>query len=154
MTQAAARARPDPAGHPLLVRLSAEFGFPAPALDAFDAFAAQAGSTLFFFADDPDRIKETLDLAVIVPELASEFRGQFRVGVLLPAVANAVAPRYGIRRWPALLMLRDGRYVGSIEGIRDWADYRFQVARLLEIEPSEPPKGLVTSPAARTDGGH
>jgi hydrogenase-1 operon protein HyaE len=134
--------------HPLLERLTREAGYAAPTLEAFDAFAGRRGDTLLFFADDPERIKETLDLAVILPEIARAFPGRFEVGVLLPAVANAVAPRYGIRRWPALLLLRDGQYVGAIEGIRDWDEYRFQVARLLEIEPSAPPQPLVPPRAA------
>ncbi len=129
--------------HPLIERLTREFAYAAPTLDAFDAFAARAGDTLLFFADDPERIKETLDLAVILPEIARAFAGRFEVGVLLPEVANAVARRYGVRRWPALVLLRDGQYVGAIEGLRDWDEYRFQVMRLLEIDPSEPPKPLV-----------
>jgi hydrogenase-1 operon protein HyaE len=129
--------------HPLLERLTREFGYAAPTLEAFDAFAGRAGDTLLFFADDPERIKETLDLAVILPEIARAFAGRFEVGVLLPEVANAVARRYGVRRWPALVMLRDGEYVGAIEGLRDWDEYGFQVACLLVIDPSEPPKPLV-----------
>jgi hydrogenase-1 operon protein HyaE len=75
------------------------------------------------------------------------------VGVLLPAVANAVAPRYGVRRWPALVLLRGGQYVGAIEGIRDWDEYRFQVARLLEIEPSAPPLPFAAPPRPAADSG-
>ena len=129
--------------HPLIERLTRELGYAAPTLEAFDAFAGRAGDTLLFFADDPERIKETLDLAVILPEIARAFAGRFEVGVLLPEVANAVARRYGVRRWPALVLLRGGQYVGAIEGLRDWDEYGFQVARLLEIEPSAPPTPLV-----------
>jgi hydrogenase-1 operon protein HyaE len=152
MTTAVPPARPDPARHPLYERLTTEFRYAAPTVEGFDAFVSRPGHLLLFFADDPERIKETLDLAVILPEVASAFRGRFEVGVLLPAVANAIAPRYGVRRWPALVMLRDGEYVGAIEGIRDWEDYRFQVVRLLEIEPSEPPQPLVRPKPARQDG--
>ncbi|HSD53252.1 MAG TPA: hypothetical protein VLC47_03770 [Burkholderiales bacterium] len=138
--------------HPLLERLTRELGYAAPNLEAFDAFAARQGATLLFFADEPERIKETLDLAVILPEIARAFPGRFEAGVLLPGVANAIAPRYGVRRWPALVLLRDGQYVGAIEGVRDWDDYRFQVARLLEIEPSAPPQPLVPLLRAGNDG--
>lgn len=138
--------------HPLLERLTRELGYAAPALEAFSAFAERPGDTLLFFADDPERIKETLDLAVILPEVANAFPGRFEVGVLLPAVANAVAPRYGVRRWPALVLLRDGQYVGAIEGIRDWDEYRFHVARLLEIEPSAPPRFPAPMQRAGDDG--
>ena len=134
--------------HPLLERLTREPGYAVPGLETFDGFAARAGDTLLFFADDPERIKETLDLAVILPEIALAFPGRFAVVVLLPEVANAVARRYGVRRWPALVLLRDGQYVGAIEGLRDWDEYRFQIMRLLEIEPSAPPQLPVPPRAA------
>ena len=77
------------------------------------------------------RIKETLDLAVIVPELAQAFPGRFAVGVLLPAAARAFQPRFGFRLWPAIVVLRDGKYVGAIEGLRNWDEYVARLAGLL-----------------------
>lgn len=149
MTLARAAARTDPARHPLFERLTGALGYPAPDVEGFDAVAARAGHTLLFFAEDPERFKETLDLAVILPEIARAFPGELEAVVLLPAVAPAVAKRYGVRRWPALVMLRDGQYVGAIEGLRDWQDYVFEVSRLLEIEPSDPPCAPATPPTRR-----
>jgi hydrogenase-1 operon protein HyaE len=125
--------------HPLLARMMATLD--APALDAsdFDAWAARPGHALVVFSEDPVLYRETLDLAVIVPELARAFAGRFRVGLLLQAPARALAPRYGFRRWPALVMLRDGQYVGAIDGLRDWREYLDEVGRLLEAEPTRPP---------------
>jgi len=126
----------------LFERLMREFGYEAPTLETFDSVVARAGHTLLFFADNPERSKETLDLAVILPEIARAFHGRFDVVVLLPTIANAVAPRYGVRRWPALVLLRDGKYVGSIEAVRDWDDYHSEVTRLLKREPSAPPQPI------------
>ena len=125
--------------HPLLARLSNDFGFRT--LDAADAdtLAADSGNVLLVFTEDPERYRETLDLAVIVPELAREFSGRFAVVVLLPESARAIAPRYGFRRWPAVVLLRDGAYVGAIDGVRDWSEYRLEVARLLEAPTCRPP---------------
>jgi len=128
--------------HSLFERLMREFGYEAPTLETFDSVVARAGHTLLFFADNPERSKETLDLAVILPEIARAFHGRFDVVVLLPTIANAVAPRYGVRRWPALVLLRDGKYVGSIEAVRDWDDYHSEVTRLLKREPSAPPQPI------------
>ena len=75
------------------------------------------------FTEDPVRYKETLDLAVIAPEVARAFPGRFRVGVLFPDVARKVAKRYGFARWPALVLLKDGEYVGAIDGLRNWDEY-------------------------------
>ncbi len=78
---------------------------------------------MLVFTEDPVRYKETLDLAVIAPEVARAFAGQFRVGVLYPEAARKVAPRFGFARWPALVMVRDGAYVGAIDGLRNWDEY-------------------------------
>jgi hydrogenase-1 operon protein HyaE len=134
---AAVSTRPHP--HPLLTRMMAALDAPALDTNDFDAWAAQPGHALVVFSEDPVLYRETLDLAVIVPELARAFAGRFRVGLLLQAPARALAPRYGFRRWPALVMLRDGSYVGAIDGLRDWREYLDEIARLLEAEPTRPP---------------
>jgi hydrogenase-1 operon protein HyaE len=138
--------------HPLLARLSNGFGFRT--LDAADgdALAAGSGHVLLVFTEDPERYRETLDLAVIVPELAREFAGRFTVAVLLPEAARAIAPRYGFRRWPAVVLLRDDAYVGAIDGVRDWSDYRLELARLLEAPTSRPPAiGIAVKAAGQSD---
>lgn len=140
--------------HPLLQRLMQSTGAPALETAGFDAWAARPGHALVVFSEDPVLYRETLDLAVIVPELAQAFAGRFRVGVLLQAAARALAPRYGLRRWPALVVLRDGAYVGAIEGLRDWRDYLDEVARLLEAEPTRPPTVGIEVKAAGGDAPH
>jgi hydrogenase-1 operon protein HyaE len=107
--------------------------------ETFDTWANQPGVAMVVFADDPDRAKETLDLAVIVPELHAACGRRFRVGLLPPAVARALAARYGFARWPAFVMLRDGRYLGAVDGVRDWGVYLGEVERLMAAEPTRPP---------------
>lgn len=125
--------------HPLIERLFATHGYANVDAAGLDAFAAAPGHALLFFSEDPVQYRETLDVCVILPEIASAFAGRFRIGVLLPAVARTVAPRYGFRRWPALVMLRDGGYVGAIDGLRNWDDYLAETARLLEAPIARPP---------------
>jgi len=125
--------------HPLLARLVAETGAAVLAADTFDAWAIEPGAAMVVFAEDPARYKETLDLAVIVPELHASRPHDFRVALLPPAVSRALAPRYGFARWPAFVILRDGHYVGAVDGIRDWSEYAGELARLLAAEPSRPP---------------
>ena len=145
---------PTPEGlHPLLQQLFTRHGFTEVRADNFDAFAGQRGHTLLLFTEDPHRYKETLDLAVIVPEIARAFAGRFAVGVLLPAAAREHQPRYGFRRWPAIVLLRDGAYVGAIDGLRDWGEYGAEVARLLAAEPSRPPAiGIAVAAAGAGPG--
>jgi hydrogenase-1 operon protein HyaE len=98
------------------------------------------------------RFKETLDLAVIAPELAKVFAGQFRCGVLLPPDSRKAAARYGFARWPALVLLKDGRYVGAIDGLREWQDYVDELSRLLATEPTRAPTVGIAVTAADESG--
>ena len=125
--------------YPLIARLFSTHGYTEVLAGNFDAFSSRSGHTLLLFTEDPIRFKETLDLAVIVPELERAFPGRFAVGVLLPEAARAFHSRYGFRRWPAFVLLKDGQYVGAVDGLRDWDEYVGEVARLLEAPPVRPP---------------
>lgn len=125
--------------HPLVEQLFTRHGFVHVELDALDAFASPPGHALLVFTEDPVRFKETLDLAVIAPEVAKAFAGAFRAGALLPADARKAATRYGFARWPALVLLKDGQYVGAIDGLRNWDEYLAEMQRLLTAEPVRPP---------------
>lgn len=125
--------------HPLLRRMLQLTGACVLDADHFDDWAAAPGAALAVFAEDPERYKETLDIAVIVPELAAARPGAFRVGWLPPAAARALAPRFGFARWPAFVVLRDGQHVGAVDGLRDWDVYVGELDRLLAAAPSRAP---------------
>lgn len=142
-----------PAVHPLVDQLSSRHGFVRVDAESLDAFSAAPGHALLVFTEDPVRYKETLDLAVIAPEVARAFAGRFRAAVLLPADARKVAPRYGFARWPALVVLKDGHYVGAIDGLRNWEEYVEETQRLLAAEPTRAPSiGIAVKTAG--DPGH
>jgi hydrogenase-1 operon protein HyaE len=137
-----------PSLHPLLEQMTLQHGFTRVTADTIDDFIAAPGHVLLAFTEDPQRYKETLDLAVIAPQIARTFVGRLRPAVLMPADARRVAPRYGFARWPALVVLRDGRYVGAIDGLRNWQDYVDEVERLLTAEPTRAPIGIAATNAA------
>jgi len=148
-------AAPKPSLHPLYQRLQNDFGYPALTLDSLDAFTTAPGDAVLFFGDEPLRLKEALDLAVILPEIARAFPGRFRVGVLLPPVASALAVRFGVRRWPALVFVRGGEYVGAIEGLKDWDVYLAETKRLLAAPAARVPTlGVPAAPAPAASGTH
>jgi hydrogenase-1 operon protein HyaE len=140
--------------HPLIAQLAERHGFTELTAETFDGFANAPGRALLLFVEDPVRYKETLDLAVIAPQVVRAFPHVFRPAVLLPEAARAIAVRFGFRRWPALVVLRDGGYVGAIDGLRNWDEYLADVARLIEAPVTRPPTvGIaVRSPGAAT--GH
>jgi hydrogenase-1 operon protein HyaE len=139
--------------HPLLARLVAETGASVLDVEEFDAWAQRPGMAMVVFAEDPERYKETLDLAVIVPELYATAGRRFRVSLLRPAAARILAARFGLVRWPAFVMLRDGEYLGAVDGIRDWDVYVEEISRLMMAAPSRPPSiGIpVKAAGAATD---
>lgn len=127
------------ATYPLVEQMFSRHGFTEVRADDIDAHAAHPGHTLLVFTEDPMRFKETLDLAVIVPQLQRAFPGRFAVGVLLPESARKAQVRYGFNRWPALVMLKDGQYVGAIDGLRNWDEYMEKMQALLAAAPTRPP---------------
>ena len=135
--------------HPLVEALGRRPGACFVTTADADAFCAAPGAHLLVFTEDPDRYKETLDLAVIVPELAGAFAGRFTIGVLDPASARALQPRYGFRRWPAIVLLRDGVCVGAIDGLRDWDDYLAELGRLLDADAPAARRAVIPLVAVR-----
>jgi len=140
--------------HPLIERLCATTGAPLLEVAGFDEWARAPGRALVVFTEDPVLYRETLDLAVIVPELARAFRDRFRVGVLLQAPARSLAARYGFKRWPALVMLADGQYVGAIDGLRNWQEFLDELGTLLTAPPTRAPSVGIAVHRAGDEGPH
>ena len=136
-----------PAEPPLVTRLVEAYGASRLDQSTLDAFVSQPGAAALFFTEDPVRYREVPDVAVILPELRRAATQPFRIGVLPPPLANASASRFGVRRWPALAFVRDGQYLGNVEGLRDWAEYVSAVNELLE-GPTRPYPARVISLAA------
>jgi hydrogenase-1 operon protein HyaE len=134
--------------HPLLARLFARRDCVALGESNLEGFVREPGETLLFFAADPQRVRETLDLAVILPELLRALSRPVRVGLLAPDIAQRHAARYALARLPALVLLRGGDYLGAIEGLRDWAEY-LRLAEALLAAPARPlPAKVIAVPAS------
>lgn len=119
--------------------LHARHGYSLLDTESFADYAKAPGMALILFAEDPAKVPETWDLTIILPEAVTRMDVAVRVGVLAPAAARSLAARYGIRLWPALLALRDGDYLGTVEGLKDWGTYVRLLPELLAAEPSRPP---------------
>ncbi|MCX7167196.1 MAG: hypothetical protein NTV11_13105 [Rhodocyclales bacterium] len=115
------------------------YGYTLLDRDGFDAFIAAPGACLILFSEELQKIPETWDLTVILPEAVAKLPIPVRVGILAPETARLLAARYGIRVWPALLALRDGAYLGTLEGLKDWSAYSRLIPELLAAEPSRAP---------------
>lgn len=126
--------------HPLIQRLFDEYGYPEVTLETHDEFISQPGVTVLFLPGDPKTVRDTTDVAVVLPEIVKEFRGRLIPGVVAADVERAIQRHYGVVAWPALVFLRDGGYLGTISGIRNWTDYLEAISELIVAETRRPPR--------------
>lgn len=109
--------------HPLAQRLVLDGRATLVAPDTVADWAARPGDHVLFFSGDAVQFPEGPDLAVVLPELQAAFGGRFDIGVVPRAHEDAIAKRWGVVRWPSLVFLREGGYVGALSGMRDWTDF-------------------------------
>ena len=115
-------------GHPLIDRLTTDFGWPRIATeDGFRAFVSAPGAHVLFVPGDAARNLETPDVAVILPELKAAFQHAFDCALVDDAMEKAIREETKVFKTPSLILYRDGRFLGGIPKVRDWSDY---VARL------------------------
>jgi hydrogenase-1 operon protein HyaE len=138
--------------HPLVARLVSEGGAQPIDRATLDAWLARPGERVLFFSGDPVRFPECLDVAVVLPELRAAFAGRFEVGVVLRDDEDAIAARFGARHWPSLVFLRDGLYLGTVAGMKDWDVYLRDVAAALDAPGTRVPSvGIPVVAAGATD---
>ncbi len=133
--------QPQPTSAPLIERLFTEFGYEALTVDTLDAFVAGPGQAVIFAAGDFNRLDETADVAVVLPELMAAFPDHFRVGVTRDRETEMAIQRlYRFNAFPALVFVRDGGWLGTIQRMQDWSDYLSDIRGFLAAEPQEPPR--------------
>ena len=138
--------------HPLIDRLTADFGYAEISLTNHDEFVACDGMNVLFFPGDPQTVRDATDVAVILPELVAAFDGRLRPGVVTDVFGDGkeLKHRYGFTEYPSLVFVRAGEYVGTITRVQDWADYLRQIDELL-VAPARRAPGfsipVVTAPA-------
>jgi hydrogenase-1 operon protein HyaE len=122
--------------HPLIDRLTAEFGFANLTTEAArDAYIGGAGVHVLFIPGDPARNLETTDVAVILPELRQAFQGAFDCAVVADAIETATREMAGVYKTPSLVFYRAGEQIGALPKVRDWSDYMARIAQILAARP-------------------
>lgn len=116
----------------LIDRLTTDLGYPLLTDQAsLEAFAAAQENSVVFLPANPQHYPETLDVAIVLPEFVNVFNGRLTAGVADMAFAKALAAKYSITEWPALLFLRHGDYLGVITRMRDWDVYLSKINAFL-----------------------
>lgn len=127
--------------HPLVDRLISELDYPEVSLQNHDEFVGVSGMNVLFFPGDPGTVRDSTDVAVVLPELVDAFHGQLRPGVVTDVFGDgkALKHKYGFREYPALVFVRSGDYVGAVTRIQDWGDYLEKIAGFMTGAPRRPP---------------
>lgn len=120
--------------HPLIQRLLDEYQYPLLDVEQHDRFVASHEFSVLLFTEDPDKVKETLDVAVVLPELVRQFP-QLQAAVVDRASETRLQARYHFVTWPALVFLRRGEFLGTIIRIQNWDDYCRQIPEILNRTP-------------------
>lgn len=112
-----------------------------PLLDAdnYDNFVYSHNSVVLFFRNDPQQFPESQDVQVILPELLKVFSNQLDGAVIDRSIERELQARFHFSTWPALVFLRRGEYLGVITGIKDWQEFGQEFARILALQPRQPP---------------
>ncbi|GAB4356325.1 MAG: hydrogenase expression/formation protein HupG [Oricola sp.] len=124
---------------PLLQSIIDREGYRVVSHEELDAVAGSVVFAMLFVAGDADRIAESDDVAVVVPELDKVFEGAVTPLIVNRESEREIQRRYRFNAFPALVFLRRGEYLGAITRIHDWTDYLRDIPEILEREPSDPP---------------
>lgn len=127
--------------HPLINRLVDDLGYPEVNLSNREEFVAGSGMRVIFFPGNPDTVRDATDVAVILPELVEAFAEKLSPGVVTDTFGDGkqLKREYGFTEYPALVFFRDGKYVGTIARVQDWADYLAKISDLFVAPPKRPP---------------
>ena len=125
--------------NPLFQRLFDEYDYPEITIETHDEFINQPGITVLFLAGDAKTVRDTTDVAVVLPELVKTYQGRLIPGVVAADAERELHRHYGCAAWPALVFLRDGGYLGAITRIQNWSEYLRDISTLIESEVRRPP---------------
>ncbi len=125
--------------HPIFTRMVEEDGFERIDPDTYEAFLKKPGLSMILFIEDPNRMKETMDGLVIAPEIAKACKLIENKAVVCPPHARKLSQIYGFKRWPALVFVRDGAYLGAVDGLRLWSELIKEIDEIIQRSPSFPP---------------
>ncbi|QPK65220.1 hydrogenase [Methylomonas sp. LL1] len=114
-------------------------GLPLLDADNYEMFVHRHDNVVLFFRNDPLMFPESHDVAVILPELLKVFADRLQGAVIAQTIERELQARFRFTSWPSLVFLRRGEYLGVITGIQDWGEYGQEFARILALQPQQPP---------------
>ena len=115
----------------LFERHVSRHGYTRLTAEDVNAFVKGEAARVLFFSEDPVKVPESWDVAVLLPEILTARYPELKVGLLRPEDSRQLGARYGVTRWPAMVFLREGGWLGTLEGMRDWEVFVREVPQML-----------------------
>jgi hydrogenase-1 operon protein HyaE len=128
-----------PMSSPLINALSDRHGLPVVDEAGVDGLLESEANLCLFFTGDPDRVPESNDVAVILPEVLKLYGNRMQAAVVVRSAERALQLRYRFNTFPTLVFVNQRGYLGALSRVLDWAEYLAEVPRILAAAPSEPP---------------
>lgn len=120
---------------PLIAALGERHGLPTIDDTSIEAFLApaegEAEHTLLFFMGDETQRAETLDVAVVFPEILATFQRRLRGAVVARSAEEALMSRFHVAVLPSLVVTRGAEPLAVMPKIRDWSDYTATIEKAL-----------------------
>lgn len=102
-----------------------------------DNFSKTHRDVVLFFSENPKHFPESNDVAVILPELAKQYEERLAIAIVDEQSERKLQQRFAFTKWPALVFLRQGEYLGVITGMQTWSDFSREFQRLLASTPTK-----------------
>ena len=124
---------------PLIEKMTERYQYPVLDEATHDEWIRQQEECVLFFTENPGRFPESNDVAMILPELVSEYGNRFTAAIVSQDAQRKLQSRYGFNEWPTLVFLRNGKYLGAISRVQDWKTYIQLINQALGSEPRMAP---------------
>lgn len=124
---------------PLIEALVARHGFAVVDEGSLDAFLKAHEHSVLFFPGDADRLVESNDVAVVLPEILKVFGKRLTPALVAKPSERQLQRRFRFNAFPALVFMRRDGYLGVLTRVLDWSDYLAEIPALLAGAVTEPP---------------
>ncbi len=128
---------------PLIKKLIDELNYPVLNLSNIDDFLLTHEYSVLFFTEDANRIAESNDVAVILPELVKSFP-LLNPAIIARSDEEKLKSLYGFLSWPALVFMRRNTYLDTITRVQDWGYYMEKIKQI--ISSAEKKSSMINIP--------
>jgi hydrogenase-1 operon protein HyaE len=124
---------------PLIEALTTRHGFTVVDEVSLDGFLAANEHAVLFFPGDAERLVESDDVAVILPEILKVYGKKLAPALIAKSSERALQRRFRFNAFPSLVFMRGTGYLGVLSRVLDWSDYMSEIPAILAREATEPP---------------